>query len=407
MISRRTFLMGATLIPLAAGMPQTSGANNFPELGLNTLYPLQIGNVEAQSFKILYPNTLSLNKGTNSWESPLPMVEPVGAVFVDLRRGIDALGLYNKIDNQLIESHLTPIGISALGGKLMSDYALSGAFLPFSLSFLGLISRKSVKLGVQTNFSSMQSMKVFISYLENLLKRGFQPLAIGNKENLTGPLFFSTLSLALNSSKFHDSLLSRKARWNSQQMVKVFELLYNLKKFMNKSVNEMSWTRAHKAVVDGDAIASFGAVDFAQKISLWNANDLAIDALSFPNSSLQTREVETTLQGFVFSKNLESSIIESLITKVISLDLQRRFMNEFPHKLLLSAAGARPWPGIALEQSRWKSRRFEPVTSLVLNLPPQFVSSTLAPAIQEVFELKSPKQISNLCTKIQNDWQRF
>jgi hypothetical protein len=335
------------------------------------------------------------------------MVEPVGAVVVDLRRGIDALGLYNKIDNQIIESHLTSIGISALGGKLLSDYAVSGAFLPFSLSFLGLISRKSVKLGVQTNFSSMQSMKVFISYLENILKRGFQPLAIGNKENLTGPLFFSTLSLALNSSNFHTSLLSRKVSWKSQQMVKVFELLYNLKKFMNKSINEMSWTRAHKAVVDGDAIATFGAVDFAQKISLWDANDLAIDALSFPNSSLQTREVETTLQGFVFSKNLDSSIIDSLITKAISLNLQRSFMNEYPHKLLLSTSGARPWPGIAVEQSRWKSRRFEPVTSLVMSLPPQFVSSTLAPAIQEVFEFRSPKQISNLCSKIQNDWQKL
>ena len=407
MISRRTFLMGATLFPLAAKMSQATAASYTPDLGLNTLYPTQIGNLEGHALKILSPKVSSLDRGNNSWASPLPIVEPVGAVLIDLRRGIAAMGLNNKIETKIIESQLTPMGISVLGGKLMSDYAVSGAFLPFSLSFLGLISRKSVKLGVQTNFSSMQNMKVFISNLENLLKRGFQPLVIGNKENLTGPLFFSTLSLALNSSKFHDSLLSRKVRWNSQQMVKVFELLYNLKKFMNKSVNDMSWTRAHKAVIDGDAIATFGAVDFAQKISLWNANDLAIDALSFPNSSLQTREIETMLQGFVFSRNLEATMIESLITKMISLDLQRSFMNEFPHKLLFSAAGARPWPGIAVEQSRWKSRRFEPVTSLALSLPPQFVSSTLAPAIQEVFDLKSPKQILNLCSKIQNDWQRL
>ena len=407
MISRRTFLMGATLFPLAAKMSQATAASYTPDLGLNTLYPIQIGNLEGHALKILSPKVSSLDRGNNSWASPLPIVEPVGAVLIDLRRGIAAMGLNNKIETKIIESQLTPMGISVLGGKLMSDYAVSGAFLPFSLSFLGLISRKSVKLGVQTNFSSMQNMKVFISNLENLLKRGFQPLVIGNKENLTGPLFFSTLSLALNSSKFHDSLLSRKVRWNSQQMVKVFELLYNLKKFMNKSVNDMSWTRAHKAVIDGDAIATFGAVDFAQKISLWNANDLAIDALSFPNSSLQTREIETMLQGFVFSRNLEATMIESLITKMISLDLQRSFMNEFPHKLLFSAAGARPWPGIAVEQSRWKSRRFEPVTSLALSLPPQFVSSTLAPAIQEVFDLKSPKQILNLCSKIQNDWQRL
>ena len=407
MISRRTFLMGATLFPLAAKMSQATAASYTPDLGLNTLYPTQIGNLEGHALKILSPKVSSLDRGNNSWASPLPIVEPVGAVLIDLRRGIAAMGLNNKIETKIIESQLTPMGISVLGGKLMSDYAVSGAFLPFALSFLGLISRKSVKLGVQTNFSSMQNMKVFISNLENLLKRGFQPLVIGNKENLTGPLFFSTLSLALNSSKFHDSLLSRKVRWNSQQMVKVFELLYNLKKFMNKSVNDMSWTRAHKAVIDGDAIATFGAVDFAQKISLWNANDLAIDALSFPNSSLQTREIETMLQGFVFSRNLEATMIESLITKMISLDLQRSFMNEFPHKLLFSAAGARPWPGIAVEQSRWKSRRFEPVTSLALSLPPQFVSSTLAPAIQEVFDLKSPKQILNLCSKIQNDWQRL
>lgn len=408
MISRRSLLVGTIFLPLTTKTAGASEVEKAPILEIDTLYPLRAANgALPQSFEGAYSKVLGRQESLNTWFTPLRNIQPEGAVLTDLRNGVQEYAPYENLDTAIVNAQLKAIDLSELGGKIASQFSVSNSFFPISLNFLGIISRRSVTLAVQTNFSSMQNLKSFVAYLGNLSKRGFQPLVIGNKENLSGPLFFSSISLALNSMSFHESLLSRKVKWNNKKIVNAFEVLYNFKRFMNKSVNNLSWVDAHYSVLTGDSIATFGTLDFANRIPIWMTNDLSLDALSFPKNSLQTREIEVNLQGFMFSKSSNQTNIQSQITLLTSQALQRQLINEFPHKLFLSNLGVKPWPGAATEQSRWKSRRFEPVPSLLLSLPPEFVSTSLAPAIRDVFDMKTSKQISSLCSKLQKDWQNF
>jgi hypothetical protein len=404
MISRRTLLTGLLMAPINSIMVPSSAEMGGLSLGVDLLYPLLSDYIGKDTFEGVFAEANPVGR-SGVWSRETTSSLEYESTLIDLRQGLVSSQARKILDGKLVDALYNSYGLSEIGSRIENEYLTSRNFLPLTFSFLGFISRKSVTRNVQTNFSSIQSMKALNSSFENLLKRKFQPLVLGNKEDIAGPLFFSSLSLALNSSRFHDSLLAHKVSWNSKQMINVLEQLFQLKRFMNKNVNSTSWKTAHDLVLNGDAITSFGTADFSKEIPVWMANDLALDPLSFPKTNLQARESELIFQGFTFSDELASQSFDLLLTKLASAEFQRRFMFKFPHKLVLSNSGAKPWPGIATDQSRWRSRRLVPVTSLVLSLPFEFLKLSLAPVIRDIFEMKSAKGIANLCSKLEKDWR--